>query len=165
MRKVVGVLVLAILAGIALPLASAGAGTTTTGSCTFTVTPTTLPSGGGSVTVSGTAPEGSTITVFKNGVKDGTTTAADDGSWSIVVSVTATTDITVSFGTNYPPAACAPGPIRVTVAAAVTPAQQLAFTGSSNTLTYVLAALAAITLGTILVVGVRRRREAAHHSG
>ena len=162
MRKVVGVLVFAILAGVALPLASAGAQTTTTGSCTFAVTPTTLPSGGGSVTVSGTAPAGSTITVFKNGVADGTTTTATNGSWSIVVSVKATTDITVSFGTNYPPAACAPGPVRVTVGAAA--AQQLAFTGSSNTWTYVLAALAAIALGTILVVGVRRRREAAHHS-
>jgi LPXTG-motif cell wall-anchored protein len=154
-----GVLVLGVLAAVAIPVASAGAQTTTTGSCSFTVTPTTLPPGGGTVTVSGTAPAGSTITIFKNGGADGTTTAAANGSWSIVVSVTTTTDITASFGTNYPPAACGAA-VRVVVQAAVS-RPQLAVTGSSNTSTYVIAAVAAIALGAVFVVGSRRRRKTA----
>jgi hypothetical protein len=163
MRKILGSLALGILTLLAIPTATAGA--QTTGSCSFTVSPTTLPPTGGSVTVSGTAPAGSTITIFKNGVADGTTTAADNGSWSIVVSVNSTTDITVSFGTNYPPAACLSGgaqAVRVNVEAAAV--RQLAFTGSSNTGLYVFGALAAITVGAVLVVAARRRHSTVNHS-
>jgi LPXTG-motif cell wall-anchored protein len=83
--------------------------------------------------------------------------AAANGSFSIVVAVATTTSgITVSFGTTYPPTACA-GVGVIT--------HQVALTGSSNTPSYVLIGLAAVVLGLVLVVAARRRHDAAQSSG
>jgi LPXTG-motif cell wall-anchored protein len=160
-RKALGVLALVGLGVVAAPalVASAQTTTTTAQTCTFTVTPTTLPPGGGTLTVSGTAPPGSNITVFEGGTQVATTTADGSGNWSVNVNVAATTDITASFGTTpYPLNACTTVNGHVVVAGA---AAALAFTGSSHTTTYVLGGVAALVAGSVLVIAARRRRHVA----
>jgi LPXTG-motif cell wall-anchored protein len=160
-RKALGMLALVGLGVFAMPLLTAGAQTTTTtaGTCSFTVSPTTLPNGGGTVTVTGTAPAGSSITVFESGTQVATTTANSSGAWSVTVTVTATTDISASFGSApYPLNACTTVSGHVVVAGAVI---ALAFTGSSHTTTYVLIGVAAFVVGLVLLVAARRRRHVA----
>jgi hypothetical protein len=122
--------------------------------CTFTVSPTTL-AGPGEVTVSGVAPPGTEVTIFVNGQEVAETTADEDtGEWSVVIAVSSTSDITVGTENTYPTEPCEPGVVRVTVGAA---ARRLAVTGSSGISAGALVGIAAIVIGTVLLVATRRR--------
>jgi len=156
-----------------LALASAAAAQTTPGeggvppvspgACVFSVTPAASQTFPVVVTVSGTAPVGVSATVFLDGVaKGGPTVVGAGGTFSFPnISVpSANTAITVNYtygNQNAYTTVCA-GSLGEVVIRVRAQAATLAFTGSSsNTPTYVLVGIAAIVLGLVLVVGVRRR--------
>ena len=177
-RKFVGVALIGVLGAFALQ-ASAGAQTdaptTTTQpiSCVIlSVTPTNIPAGGGVVTATGTVGAAVHLTLFAQippGTGPTVAIAEQDvaaGAFSISGNVSGTADISVgtaTIGDNAYIGGCAtPGGetvVRVTVAAneAIKPAAALAFTGSSDTPSYVLIGIAAIVVGAVLVVAARRR--------
>jgi LPXTG-motif cell wall-anchored protein len=93
-----------------------------------------------------------------------------DGTFTLTYTVTAATDISVNFtygNQNAYTAGCAlPSGevvVRVDVKATETarPAASLAFTGSSDTPSYVLIGIAAVVVGAVLVVAARRRSNVA----
>lgn len=153
---------LAAVGGLAAP---AGAGVTPTFSCSFNVSPTTLPPGGGLVTVSGVAPGSTVVRVFVDGELAATTTSARiTGEWSVEVLITATSEITVALD-GYPQTPCIGvggenverGPDSGTIVVGGSTATRLAFTGSSDTRPYVLLGVGAVCVGLVLVVAARRR--------
>jgi LPXTG-motif cell wall-anchored protein len=176
MRKLMGVAVIAVVgatgAFVASPMLAADA--QTVGQCTITSpNPVVVPATGGSVTVTGTAPSGFgtvTVTLFVNGSPAGSQTVADGGTFSFTVTVVPGDQITVGFttlaGSAYT-ATCGTATgvtvlgVQVAAASATkSPVQvesALAFTGSSNTPSYVLVGVAALVLGLVLVVAARRR--------
>ena len=187
-RKFVGVFVIGVLGALfALPMLVAGAQTVpgegdvppTAPDCTIlSVTPNPVPAFPATVTVTGVVESGVTVTVYGQTppgtgpvVPLGSQLVGDDATFSIQVNVTAATDITVNFtfgNENAYTGGCAtPGGevvVRVDVAAAevtkpAPAAQALAFTGSSDTPSYVLIGIAAIVLGAVLVVAARRRSQ------
>jgi LPXTG-motif cell wall-anchored protein len=169
-RKFVGVAVIGVMAAAFFAAASpAGAQTTTTvaQSCIFTVAPTTFPSGTTfpqNVTVSGTAaPDGATVTVFLNGIATTPTTTVVSGAFSVVISIPASgTVVSVGLTAAYAGSCATPeGLPSVVVSAEAAQVQKapLAFTGSSNTPSYVLIGIAALVLGMVLVVAARRRSQ------
>jgi LPXTG-motif cell wall-anchored protein len=174
-----GVAVVGVLGALfAMPMLSAGAQTVDPAAslCTVTsVVPTEVPAGGGLVTVNGTAPEGSTVVFFFNGVAVTpavTQVVGPDLQFSIGANVTPPGDVSVSFFTapgGYPLNPClnvaGENVFRITVSpASVTrppaaAAQALAFTGSNNTPSYLLVGVAALVLGAVLVIAARRRSQ------
>ena len=88
---------------------------------------------------------------------------ADDGSFTMtfVVPTSGTLTINYTFGGsgNAYVTGCTGGEIAVLEAANAANAGALAFTGSSNTPSYVLIGIAALALGAVLVVAARRRSQ------
>ena len=190
-RKFMGVVLIAMLGVLALPMLAAGAQTNGSsgsngvppdppGDCNVTsVTPNPVPAAGTQVTISGTAPaeDNLTVVLFDNGVPavpspgDKVTQLVTDGTFSLLYTIQQDTNLSVNFtfGNNnaYTSSCIFPGGevvVRVTIA--VKPAEAtkpaaaaaaLAFTGSSDTPSYVLIGIAAIVVGAVLVVAARRR--------
>jgi len=176
---------------VALPMLAAGAqtnGSTGTdgvppappGDCVIlSVTPNPVPGFPTQVTVTGTAPntDNTTVVLYADGVPAVVNGAGDvvsqlvtDGTFTLKYTVTAATDISINFtfgNQNAYTSGCAtPGGevvVRVDVKAteAAKPAAALAFTGSSDTPSYVLIGIAAIVVGAVLVVAARRRSNVA----
>jgi LPXTG-motif cell wall-anchored protein len=174
-RKFVGVALIGVLGAFALQ-ASAGAQTVPPAPVTCTilsVTPTTVPAGGGTVTVTGTVGAAVHLTLFAQtppGTGATVAIAQQDvaaGAFSISGNVTGASDISVgtsSIGDNAYIGGCATPAgetvVRVNVSGnevARPAAAALAFTGSSDTPSYVLIGIAALVVGAVLVVAARRR--------
>jgi LPXTG-motif cell wall-anchored protein len=170
-RKLIGVAMIGALGAIAAaPMLSAsaqeGGPPPSPGACSFSVAPTTVDSFPADVVVSGTAPIGVHVQLFENG---GTTPIqtqdTTDGTFSFNVTVTGPTTFAVNYtfgaGNAYTTgcSTVAGEVVQRVVAPTVAPAQvhALAFTGSSNTPSYVLIGVAAVMLGIVLVVAARRR--------
>jgi LPXTG-motif cell wall-anchored protein len=152
------------------------------GVCTFSVAPNPVDAFPTQVTISGVAPttDNTHVVLFASGTAatvqgPGDVVAADpapDGSYTLKYTVSAAVDLSVNFtfgNQNAYSSGCAgPGGItvvRVNVKAAEVAkpapaaAQALAFTGSSDTPSYVLIGIAAIVVGAVLVVAARRRKQ------
>jgi LPXTG-motif cell wall-anchored protein len=178
------VVAMAVLGALALPMLAAGAQTTTTspstppGDCVIlSVTPNPIPATGALVSVTGTAPNGVTARLFVNGVAaapanpgDVTTQLVTNNTFSLAYNLSAAADVSVGYtfgqGNAYTAGCSTPAGatvVRVNVAVSPAnvnrPAAALAFTGSSDTPSYVLIGIAAIVLGTVLVVAARRRKQ------
>jgi LPXTG-motif cell wall-anchored protein len=140
---------------LATAMGTAGAQTTPDTPCSFTVSPVTLPTGGGTVTVAGTAPGDAEVRIFANGLFV-TSTHSDSvtGQWSVSFFLAQTSEIGVSID-DYPATGCQ-------VNAANQGANQgraLPRTGGSHIESSVLLGLALLLVGAVLVVAVRRRDE------
>jgi LPXTG-motif cell wall-anchored protein len=153
---------LAALGGLGAP---AGAGVSRTFSCSFSVSPTTLPPGGGTVTLSGVAPGSTVVRVFLDGQLAATTTSAPvTGEWSVQVRITSSVEISVALD-DYPETPCigvgdenvGRNPQPGTIIVGGRTATRLALTGSSDTRPFVLIGLGAVCVGLVLVVAARRR--------
>ncbi len=177
-RKFVGVALMgAIGALFALPMVAAGAqtvpgeGAPEAPTCTILSTaPNPVTAFPADVTVTGTVQSGVRITLYgQTPPGTGTTVAlasqdVTDGTFSLTANLTGETDLTVNFtyGTDnaYTSGCSTPGGdvvVRVKSNQATKPAASLAFTGSSDTPSYVLIGIAAIVVGAVLVVAARRR--------
>jgi LPXTG-motif cell wall-anchored protein len=174
-RKLMGLAVIGVLGALfAMPVLTAAAQTTpsptaSAASCTITsVVPRSLPAGGGTVT--GTAPAGSTVVFYFNGVPATpavTQVVGPDGNFSLGSNGSSSGAVSVRFSTgpdDYPPNVCTDlsgeNVFKITVSpasAAAPAAKALAFTGSNNTPSYVLVGIAALVLGAVLVIAARRR--------
>jgi LPXTG-motif cell wall-anchored protein len=179
-RKLMGVAVVgAIGAFAASPMLAASAGTmvapVSPGPCTFAVDNSGFPA---SVTVTGTAP-GANVHVQVFFQADGSATNSivastnlpTGGAFSLSFAPSGAGNVTVNYtygnGNAYTTGCTAPGGVTTVRAEAVsrtnpTPAAAaaaLAFTGSSNTPSYVLIGLAAVVLGIVFVVAARRRSQ------
>lgn len=161
---------IALAAGVAIGAigAAAPAGAqTTVFSCSYSVNPTTLPVGGGFVTVSGVAPGNTTVRVFTNGVLAATTQSAPiTGAFSTQVFITASVEISVALD-GYPSTPCIGvggenveqdgNGGNIIVGGVSTTRRNLAYTGSSDTRPFVLLGVGALCVGLVLVVAARRR--------
>jgi LPXTG-motif cell wall-anchored protein len=182
-RKIMGVAVLGVLAALfVVPMTSAGAQegegpAPTPPSCVIlSVTPNPVTAFPSEVTVTGTVGADVHLTLFAQTppVTGALTAIAQKdvtaGAFSISGTVTAESDISLgtTFGNEnaYTGGCATPGGESVvlvktaeaTKPGTVTPAAaQLAFTGSSDTPSYVLIGIAAIVVGAVLVVAARRR--------
>jgi len=151
--------------------APAGAQSQEVFSCSYSVGPTTLPPGGGFITIQGTAPGGSVVRVFANGVLVAVTTAATGtGAFSAQVFVSGSVEISVALD-DYPNTPCigtggsggnqgGGTGVGVGVGSGSGSGSNLARTGSSDTGTLVRIGLIALGLGPVLAVAARRRHEA-----
>jgi LPXTG-motif cell wall-anchored protein len=150
---VLGIAVVATLALLAVGVGTAGAQQTTPNTpCTFTVTPATLPPGGGTVTVAGTAPGDAEVRIFVNGVfRTSTHSDSVTGQWSVSFGLGQTSEITVAID-NYPATGCAVD----TANQGAGQGRALPRTGSSHVESTVLVALALVLAGIVLLVAVRR---------
>jgi LPXTG-motif cell wall-anchored protein len=187
-RKVMGVAVLGALGALfVLPMASAGAqefipgeGPPPSPECNITSFSPTGPVAQFpvEVVVQGSVVQNATITLFAVTPPAVEPVQLDEvtvGPGTFEVSGFVSGPSTITVGVTYGPenayaAACADengvtafevegqGIVRPP-AAAVTPAAQLAFTGSSDTPSYVLIGIAAIVVGAVLVVAARRRSQ------
>jgi LPXTG-motif cell wall-anchored protein len=173
-RKLMGLAVMGILGALfAVPMVAAGAQTVDAGACTITsIQPPSVPVGGGIVTVTGTAPEGSTVIFYVNGAPVTpavTQLVGADLQFSIGANVVPPASVSVSYLTGpdaYPLNACldvsGESVFNITVSPASVnkpAAQALAFTGSNDTPSYVLVGIAALVLGGVLVLAARRRSQ------
>jgi LPXTG-motif cell wall-anchored protein len=184
-RKFMGLALIGVFGALfALPMLAAGAQSGENGvppdppgDCVIlSVAPNPIPAFGTQVTVSGTAPNGVTMVLFADGNPatpnsgtDVVTQLVTDNTFTLKYTVNAAVDLSVNFtfgNQNAYTAGCAtPGGevvVRVDVAAAEVTrpaAQALAFTGSSDTPSYVLIGIAAVVLGAVLVVAARRRSQ------
>jgi LPXTG-motif cell wall-anchored protein len=143
------------------------------GDCSFTVNNTNFPS----VVISGATPVGADVVVEIRFQADGSPTAvlihtehlASGGAFTFTYNTGgAAGNVTVNytFGTDnaYATGCTGPGGVTVVRAEAISkgataPAKALAFTGSSNTPTFVVIGLAALALGFVFVVAARRRSQ------
>jgi LPXTG-motif cell wall-anchored protein len=153
--------------------ASAQTTTTTTPlSCAFTVTPTTVTPGQ-SVTVSGTAPGTTQVTILLNGVpapgaSPSATVLSDPvtgafGPVTVPITQAGTNQISIQLPVNYASLVCVGnGGTDVVEVLANAASQALPRTGS-DTSTYVLVGVVLVGVGAALVVGARRRRNARTH--
>ncbi len=162
-----GTVLVALLAAGLLG-APAGAQTQPVFSCSYTVGPTTLPPGGGFVTVRGTAPGSSVVRIFADGRLVAVTTAAPvTGAFSAPIFVTGSVEITVALD-DYPNTPCigtggggaGGGGSGTGTGTGSGSGSNLAGTGSSGTGALVRFALVAVGLGLVLAVAARRRHEA-----
>jgi LPXTG-motif cell wall-anchored protein len=166
-RRILAVVALAAalaMGGMGLAgTAPAGAGGFT---CTYTVSPTTLGPNGGVVTVRGTAPAQSVVRVFAGQVQVAVV-PSDPATGAFETSVTVTQSVEITVGVDdYPTTPCrGAGNDGANVAGANVAGAAggvgrgrgaLPRTGSSSTSAYVLGGLAAVALGSVLVVGARR---------
>lgn len=169
MKKMVGAAAVGAVALLAFASpAVADAPPPSPGACIFSVTPassTTFAVTG--ATVSGTAPVGVTATLYLDGVAQGVAQGSPQvvgvgGTFTFtnVTVATSSTAITVNYtygNKNAYTTICTDVLNDVTIRIKAE-AATLAFTGSSsNTPTYVLVGIAAVVLGLVMVVGVRRR--------
>jgi LPXTG-motif cell wall-anchored protein len=157
------------------------------GTCTFDVTPNPVASVPTQVTISGTAPtlDNTHVVLFVNGSPATKNAASDivetdpnpDGTYTLLYTVTSVPadgsglplSVNFTFGNQNAYSAVCTGPGGITVIrvkvqtspaeAAKPAAQALAFTGSSDTPSYVLIGIAAIVVGAVLVVAARRRSQ------
>ena len=149
------------------------------GACVINdITPDSIPEGGSALTVSGTAPAGVELFIYYNEVigTDGkptdsgaspvaTVVVPSSGAFSVVTpSVTTATDVSANYtfgNKNFYATGCAniagQVVVRVEVEGTSVSRGALAFTGSSQTPTYLLVGLAAIVVGVVFVVAARRR--------
>jgi LPXTG-motif cell wall-anchored protein len=185
-RKFVGVALMGVIGALfALPLAAAGAqtvpgeGAPPTPDCVIlsvAPNPTPFPA---TITVTGTVSSAVHLTLYATTPPlTGTKVAIANqdvaaGNFSISGEVTAESDISlgITFGNEnaYTGACATPGGevvVRVKSATASKPAaapaaaaKALAFTGSSETPSYVLIGIAALVVGAVLVVAARRRSD------
>lgn len=140
---------------------------------------TTVPT---QVTVSGTAPNGVHMVLYANGAPATAQAASDvvtqdvtNGTFALKYTVSQDVDLSANFtwGTNngatnaYTTGCATPAGVvvtRVTVSPEVVTrpaaaAAALAFTGSSDTPSYVLIGIAAVVLGAVFVIAARRRSQ------
>jgi LPXTG-motif cell wall-anchored protein len=153
------------------------------GACNVTsVTPTPPVAPGTQLTISGTAPSTDNTHVFLfvdgtpaqvvGGTNDVVDQAVTDGTFTLKYTVQATVTLTVNFtygNQNAYSTGCTFFGVGAEFVASVqvageNVAQQpqaaaLAFTGSSNTPSYILIGIAALVLGAVLVVAARRRSQ------
>jgi LPXTG-motif cell wall-anchored protein len=176
-RKFLGAALIGLLGVFVAAPAIAGAQTvpaetapSVPGDCTFDVTPNPVAALPANVTIAGTAPAGVTVELFVNGSTTASASqklpaAPDPGAFSFPLTVT--TDNT-QVGINYTYGnknayvqGCTnvAGTVvtRITVQVAGNTIARLAFTGSSDTPTYVLIGFGALAVGVVLVVASRRR--------
>ena len=181
-RKLVGVALMgAVGALFALPMVAAGAQTVpgeqapATPDCVIlSVAPNPVAGFPATITVTGTVSSDVHLTLYATTPVPpavGTKTAIADqdvtaGNFSISGQVTAESDVSlgITFGNEnaYTGACATPGGetvVRVKSATASKNAGALAFTGSSETPSYVLIGIAAIVVGAVLVVAARRRSQ------
>jgi LPXTG-motif cell wall-anchored protein len=186
-RKILGVALFGVLAVFVSAPALAGAQTVpgegappSPGDCVInSITPNPFPPGGSVLTVAGTAPAGVELQIYYNEVigadgkplNAGATPVASvvvpaNGNFSVQTPfVSTTTDVSANYtfgNQNFYATGCSnvAGQVVVRVTPATVAAQtvtRLAFTGSSNTPTYVLIGLGAVIVGVVLVVASRRR--------
>jgi LPXTG-motif cell wall-anchored protein len=172
-----GAALIGLLAAFVMAPAMAGAQTVpgegappVPGDCTFDVNPNPVGAIPADVTISGTAPGGVTVELFVNGsltASDSRTlpAAPNPGSFSFPLTVTANNtqvDLNYTYGNkNAYVQGCTnvAGTVvtRITVQTAPANTAPLAFTGSSETPTYVLIGFGALAVGVVLVVASRRR--------
>ena len=141
---------------ISFGMGAAGA-QTATAACEYTVSPVIVRPPGATVTVQGFAPPGASVYVFVAGVlQPGMPIAADpvSGAWIFQFFATQTAEVTVSYGTQYPPTGCSVSPEQEAINRAAQ--ASLPRTGSDHVQSTVLLALALVAVGTVLVVAVRR---------
>ena len=149
------------------------------GDCVITsVTPNPVPGVPTQVTITGTAPSADNLTVVlfadgvaatKNDPSDIVTQAVTDGTFTLKYTVTKVpTDLSVNFtfgNQNAYTAICAlPGgetvvTVNIEAQNVSRPAAALAFTGSSDTPSFVLIGIAALVVGAVLVIAARRRSQ------
>ena len=181
-RKLISMTALALvasgaLAGVASAGSMPGVAPPSPGACTFALsgpgvgadgTVTGLPA---DVVVSGTVPTGATLVQLfvapaETPLVLNQTVAPVGNAYSFApVHITVPSDISVSYlygnGNSYTTTCAGPGGLTVVrirpVAAGVAAARPLAFTGSNNTLEYVLIGAGLLAVGSVLVVGARRR--------
>jgi LPXTG-motif cell wall-anchored protein len=180
----VGLTLIAVLGAFALPMVSAGAqefvpgeGAPPTPECIVTSFEPSAPVSQFPVTVTlkGTIDASATLTLLGQTPPGSPPVVLDEqdvvaGSFSISGSVDGPSAITlgITFGPEdaYAAACATVGGVEVfnvEAATAVRPpaaaAKALAFTGSSDTPSYVLIGIAAIVVGAVLVVAARRRKQ------
>jgi hypothetical protein len=151
-----GIAVLVSLGLLALGVGTASAQQTTPETpCLYTVTPTVLPTGGGTVTVKGSAPGSSIIRVYADGqFITAVGTNPIDGSFQVSFFLNQTSEVAVTID-DYPATGC-------NVDTANQGANQgrgagsLPRTGSDHVRSTVLLAFVLLAVGTVLVVAVRR---------
>ncbi|MET0627328.1 MAG: LPXTG cell wall anchor domain-containing protein [Acidimicrobiia bacterium] len=180
-RKLISMTALALVASAALAgVASAGSmpgvPPTSPGTCTFELsgtgvgpdgTVTSLPA---DVIVSGAVPAGATVVQLFVAQPFGTplvlnqSVAPVGNAYSFApVHITVEADLSVSYlyGNENAYTTTCSGPGGLTVVrirpAGAQAARPLAFTGSNDTMQYVLIGIAALAIGSVLVVGARRR--------
>ena len=158
-----GIVVLASLGLLAVGVGAAGAQQTTPETpCLYTVTPVTLPTGGGTVTVKGTAPGSSVIRVYAGGIfRVETTTDAITGAFEVSFFLAQTSEVAVTID-DYPATGCG---VDTANQGANQGRGTLPRTGSDHVQSTVLLALALLALGTVLVVAVRRHEQVTGRSG
>jgi LPXTG-motif cell wall-anchored protein len=178
-RKFLGVGLIGLLGVFVAAPAIAGAQTVPgegappkpTTQCTFSVTPNPIPALGANVTVAGTAPAGVTVELFLGGSTDVAQTqtvaaSPDPAPFSFAPFPVNTdnlqVDVNYTYGNkNFYIGGCTnvSGEVvtRITVQVAGNVTGRLAFTGSSDTPTYVLIGFGALAVGVVLVVASRRR--------
>jgi LPXTG-motif cell wall-anchored protein len=177
-RKFVGVALMGALGALfAVPMVAAGAQTVpeAPGCVILSTTPNPVTAFPSNVAVTGTVESGVTITLYgQTPPVTGPTVAlasqvVTDGTFALQANLTGETDLSVNFtygdGNAYTASCSTPGGevvVRVKTATASNPgagntARALAFTGSSDTPSYVLIGIAAVLVGAVLVVAARRR--------
>jgi len=153
-----GIAVLVSLGLLAAGAVAAGAQTAAgSGPCDYTVSPVIVRPPGATVTVQGVAPPGATVFVFVAGVLQPNMPILADplsGAWFYQFFATRTAEVTVSYGTQYPPTACAVSPAQAEINRLAQ--ASLPRTGSGHVEATVLLALALVAVGSVLVVAVRR---------
>jgi LPXTG-motif cell wall-anchored protein len=152
-----GIVVLASLSLLAIGVGSAGAQLTTPDTpCQYTVSPVTLPPGGGFVTVAGTAPGDAEVRIFANGIFQASVRSDPvDGTWSATFRLPVTSEITVAID-DYPATGCSVNTEAQQAINQRTGAGSLPRTGSDHVESTVLVALALVVVGAALVVAMRR---------
>jgi len=152
----VGIVALACIALLAAGIGTAGAQQTTPDTpCEFTVSPVTLPPGGGFVTVTGTAPGDAEVRVFANGIFQASIRSDPiDGSWTVTFRLNQTSEIAVAID-DYPATGCGIAPEQASQGRG-TGSSSLPRTGASHVKDTVLIALALVVVGAVLVVAMRR---------
>lgn len=179
-RKLISMTALALvasgaLAGVASAGSMPGVPPASPGTCTFTLSGTGVSADGtvtqlpADVIVSGAVPTGATVVqlfVAPAGqalVLNQSITPVGNAYAFAPVHITVESDISVSylFGNQNAYTTTCSGPGGLTVVrirvAGVQAARPLAFTGSNNTLQYVLIGAGLVAVGSVLVVGFRRR--------
>jgi LPXTG-motif cell wall-anchored protein len=148
---------IAVLIG-ALMMSSAAGAQYQPGQPGLVLTPSTTTPGGAVTALGFGCPPGSIVTITIDGKVVGTTVAADDGKGSFQVPITAPTTpgqftVTATCGVTIVSSI-------LTVIAAPTTAAVLPQTGSDSTLSLSRLGLVLIAGGGLLILAVRKRREA-----
>lgn len=164
MRKLMAILALMgalSVVAVGTAAAPAGAGGFT---CTFEVTPPTLPPAGGVLTVTGLAPGTSLVQIYYDPVgAQGPFLVAGDvptnpvtGAFQASFFVTVSGEVLVAVD-DYAGLPCIGNAGTNVNRPGASTTGRLPTTGANNTTTYALAGLAALSVGLVLVVSARRR--------